>query len=248
MLPGVSICTNHGIDLLTLSPPAEQSCALAMRFGLPQHCSFVSTATYGIDPETRLLLANLSMSTLTPQWPSSLNWREIYRTQALKQGYHFGSKLLATAHLSFELRSTFGDPFLKLLNADVGDNYGRQWPALLLRSSGANYVAATPKHICLATFLSLNRCAGSERRYQKPGKKRADYESIDREALSALTKQWQKLAAAGVRATLRPMLIQTRLYSSYRHHPECFPRVQALLHRFRQSAQSERQLGRRTDA
>jgi hypothetical protein len=167
-----------------------------------------------------------------------------YRSQALTLGYTLPSGQVASIVFSEQLRSFYGNYFL----ADTGCSLSERspWPSIMLRP-GTSVPFATPKHVLMQTFLELNGGAPSSivSKYRKPGKRKTDFKRLDSRLSLQIGALIEKTKETNRRMTVKELLVEAGSWGTFRHHREHLPKSAELVLEFRESDQSERQIGGR---
>lgn len=169
-----------------------------------------------------------------------------YRHQARTLGYARPSGELASGALSQALAQHYGRRLLAQLHCDLVGAKSQWWPALLLRP-GVKEPASVVRHVLLDAFLRF-KLAGSVEAVQLPKRNYPcrDYAMLDE--LSAATVREMLLVQSrmgGDRLTVRELLEYAGVLASYKHLPNNFPLLRAVIQEFRRSSLSQRQLGGR---
>jgi len=245
MLPGVTRCPVHNEQLLRAKSGAPHSCAAAMDFAMPHLCDLTLETDPGYSPQLLESWIAISVSTLSADWSLRDNWHDLYRRKALERGYVYKDRQIASAALCQDLINAFGRSFLATINALPNDCARASWPALLLRKQLPSGRLAAPKHICMASFLNTEDINRANFQYPAPGPAPRDCHALDLDGVEIITRLWAELRAENKRATVRSLMTRLRFSCLYRHQAASFPLTRALIERFRHSAQSERQVGRR---
>jgi len=173
------------------------------------------------------------------------DWVEHYRDLAAGHGYSFTSGQIFGEVLSADLREFYGDAYLSALGASIDLARRNPWPALLVRSSGANATAL--KHVLLNIFLlnapSPSR-SPSEYEHRKKAKPR-DWDLIQRKAIAIMDKEVARCKREGRRITVRELAKKAGIVSLLHHFRHEIPMILLWIERFKATPQSERQTGKR---
>jgi len=195
-----------------------------------------------IKPANLMRLAGTSCQALNTEQPSEglLNH---YRNRAIALGYVIPSGQIASMVLSERFQNFYGVGFLTDSGCGIA---GRPWTSLMLRP-GTTVPFATPKHVLLQTFLDLDSGASVtvDFGYAKPGKKTTDFKQLDAWLSLRLMTIIEKAMADNKRMTVKELLSEAGSWSPFKHHREKLPRTRELVLQFRESDQSERQMGGR---
>lgn len=240
MLPGALICIQHGERLAACDLPLRgdtQSRGVLLPHNVRQERIQVT-----LGPPTLLHLAQASSFALSTDCPSE-NLVTQYRNRALQLGYVIASGQVASMALSEKFQNFYGAGFLDESGCSV---VGKPWPSLMLRPR-ALVPFATPKHVLLKSFLELDDgpVAAVEIGYTKPGKKPVDFKRLDTSLLVRLKAIADLAKTDDRRMTVKELLIEAGSWNPFKHHREKLPKSREFVLKFRDSDQSERQMGGR---
>jgi hypothetical protein len=240
MLPGALICIQHG-ERLAACDLQLRGDTQSRRVLLP-HNVRQERIQVTLGAPTLLHLAQASSLALNTVCPSE-DLLTQYRAQALQLGYVIASGQVASMALSEQLQNFYGAGFLNESGCAV---VGMPWPSLMLRPRTL-VPFATPKHVLLKSFLELDNgpVAAVEIGYTKPGKKTVDFKRLDTSLLIRLKELADLAKADDRRMTVKDLLIEAGSWSPFKHHREKLPKSREFVLKFRDSDQSERQMGGR---
>lgn len=245
MLPGVSKCLEHGVDLVVPIDPGPDTCTSALQRATPHMCSFIQNCSPQMPEPFQTTWNQISVATLSVGWTRRTSWNEIYESRAVDRGYGRKDGKIAALLLAKDLTEVLGSDFLRFAGLRSASARACLWPATLLKPPCPSVPLSTPKHIALATFLTNVRNELRCAHYAKPGKHPSPYWELDARAYSVLQLRWEELRKQGQRSSVEDLLRGTEIGSLFRHHRTQFPAVDQLVQRFRASNQSIRQVGRR---
>jgi hypothetical protein len=191
-------------------------------------------------------IAEISVTALSGRLPRRNDWLSCYRERAKSRGYLLPSGDVASALVAHTLKGCFGARYLLAAGCPVADDPRKTWPALMVRPGGeANF--ATPKHVLMQVFLESGSLqpADGPALYRAPGKRTRDYGHIDAITVEKLRLRLRQVALAKERVTVQALLRDAGVWSAFNHNRAKFTETAALLEEFKQSDQSERQVGGR---
>lgn len=243
LLPGVHLCAKHDHLLLELPWKNGRTASTLARLG----GAHVSEWSYpSLLPVRPLMdaLARVSLEALAGPWRHKDGWAHIYRSIAIAKGYGGANDMVASAPMCVHLVAQYGQMYLQGLRCEVKTAAHCAWPALMVRPGTA--VAFTPvKHALLRAFLECCAAEPKELGYRPTGKRPKDPAAADTRCAALIRRAWRKAAAARIRLTIREILESMGAWSAFRHNRRQWPHTAAVLAEFKQSAQAERQRGRR---
>ena len=239
-LPGVLMCAVHE-QPLRLSDVDIRS----KRFMVPPNeVQSVRACAYRMSQAVLMDIARFSDQALRFGL-SCGDWSERYRNLATRQGYSFTSGQIFGEVLSADLHAFYGDIYLSVLGANVDFARRNAWPALLVRSSGANTTAL--KHVLLNIFLLSDPSPSrspSDYEHRKKAKPR-DWDRIQRKAIAAMEKEVARCIREKRRITVLELAQKVRIVSLLRHFRHEIPMLLLWIEKFKATPQSERQTGKR---
>ncbi|MYZ50943.1 TnsD family Tn7-like transposition protein [Malikia spinosa] len=244
MLPGVTVCLSHSRPLfetgIELRGRAHTSVAL-----MPHEVGDLQ-ATVPLLSDLAPAVAAVSVAALQGQLPRVEDRLQQYRAKAAALGYRLPSGDIASGVVARMLRNNFGQEYLEWVGCPIVDGPKNNWPALMVRPGGVSNFAAV-KHVLMQTFLDMGSGPTDHisSSYRAPGKKPRDYSRMDTLTLAQLQSRVRLAAASGERITMQALLVEVGAWSAFKHHRSLFPKTGAFLQDFKQSDQSERQLGGR---
>lgn len=240
-LPGVLMCAVHE-QPLRLSDADISSKRLMVP---PNEVQSLRVCAYRVPQAVSVDIARFSDQALRFGL-SHGDWTERYRDLATRQGYSLTSGQIFGEVLSADLHAFYGDTYLSALGANINLARRNSWPALLVRSSGANTTAL--KHVLLNIFLLSDPSPSrspSDYEHRKKAKPR-DWDLIQRKAISAMDQEVARCKREGRRITVRELAQRTGTMSLLHHFRHEIPMLLLWIERFKATEQSERQTGRRS--
>lgn len=244
MLPGVTVCLSHSSPLfetgIELRGRAQTSVAL-----LPHEVGDLQP-TAPLTSQLASSVAAISVAALQGRLPKVRDRLQRYRAKAAALGYLLPSGDIAGSAVAHMLRNRFGPEYLGWVDCPVVTGPKNIWPALMVRPGGVSNFASA-KHVLMEAFLDLGIGPTDDMSsiYRAPGKRTRDYSRMDTLTLAQLQSRVRLAAASGERITMQALLVEVGAWSAFKHHRHLFPKTGAFLQDFKQSDQSERQLGGR---
>lgn len=267
LLPASFVCLEHGTNLLVTNvhssgraQPKEpvlphavqvegQARGRTLAANNGQHFSLTAFAS-PLPVHLTTPLAGTQLTSMAKISVDALGWnvdlasdlRQQYREQAIALGYQMKSGDVAGKVMSGALENFFGAGLLEDTGCPMTDR--SPWPAQMVRP-GVGVPFATTKHVLMRTFLedSSPVTAALNESYGKPGKKTRDFKRYDTRLLAKLANQVKKAKERNERLTVKELLTRAGSWQVYRHQREMLPKCAAFVAEFRNSEQSERQLG-----
>lgn len=245
MLPGVLDCLQHGVPLLEttieLRGRSHQSSVI-----LPHEVHDLKKLSTTLPREFSLRIAEISGVALEGRFQRPHDWLSFYREQAKSKGYLLPSGDVAATLAAYVLRNHFGAEYLTMTGCPVSENPRKTWPTLMFRPSSPNNFT-TAKHVLMRVFLETGpkKVEVQTTVYRSPGKRTRDYTQMDAKTAANVRAQIQQLALAKKRMTVKGLLIQVGAWAAFKHHRSQFTETTALIEKFKQSEQAERQVGGR---
>jgi hypothetical protein len=244
LLPGVTICRLHGSPLFETGIEVRGRAHTGVTL-LPHKIGDLRQ-TVSLPSKLASTITVISAAALKGELPMVANRLNCFRTKAVSLGYVLPSGDIAGAVLARVLQKSFGEKYLAWVGCPINDEVRNTWPALMVRSGGTSNFAA-PKHVLLQALLDLEVGPPEDMTsiYRAPGKQTRDYRRLDYGTLEKLRRSVNLVAKAGERVTVEKLLRDAGVWSAFKHHRELFPKTVEYLQEFKQSDQSERQLGGR---
>lgn len=245
MLPGVLVCLHHGEPLLE-TPLELRGRSHASNVILPHEVRDLRKPSSTLPWDLSARIAEVSANALEYKSPRSQEWLQCYREQAKTQGYTRPSGDVASSLVAHVLCDHFGKTYLTATGCPVADNLRNAWPALMVRPREGNNFS-TPKHVLMQVFLENGppKVENLPKVYLTPGKRTQDYAQMDGKTAVRVRARIQQLALSKERATIQALLLHVGAWAAFKHHRAKFTQTVALLENFKQSNQSERQIGGR---
>lgn len=244
LLPGVLVCRRHG------KPLFETSIELRGRAHvgdvvLPHEVRGLKPAAV-LPWELSARIAEISGAALNEGLPPRDDWLNSYRERAKSRGYMLPSGDVTGGVVAHTLKVRFGEKYLQATGCPIADDPLKTWPSLMVRPGGESNFA-TPKHVLMQAFLETegHKPADMSTVYRAPGKQTRDYKLMDASTAKKLRVRLQQVALAKERVTIQALLRDTGAWSAFKHQRAKFIETAALLEEFKQSDQSERQVGGR---
>jgi hypothetical protein len=241
-LPGALVCIRHGTKLHTANAPLRGR-TQSRDVSLPH--IVVHEGKRARRPLEQLRsIAELSVRVLDWGFQFDKELLQDFRAKSIALGYKMNSGDIAGHALSNALQTYHGSSLL----ADAGCTMSRRtpWPALMLRPNGV-VPFATPKYIFMQTFLEHcpTQATSVVTGYKKPGKKPRDFKRLDSRLSKRLQTLVRKAQQQNLRVTVKGLLTEAGSWGAYKHHRDLLPKSETIVLQFRESDQSERQIGRR---
>ena len=241
-LPGALVCLRHGTRLNVSDTPIRRN-AQSRDILLPHTTLHQRKRTRQTLDHLRAI-TELSIKVLDWGFQFDKELLQQYRAKSIALGYQMNSRDIAGHAMSKALQTYHGSALLD----DAGCTMSKRspWPALMLRPNGI-VPFATPKYIFMQTFLE--NCpapaASVVTGYKKPGKKTRDYKRLDSRLSKRLQTLVKKAQQQNLRLTVRGLLTEAGSWEAYKHHRDLLPKSEEFVLKFRESDQSERQMGGR---
>lgn len=243
-LPTVLVCSKHKLRLIDSDIRTVITSSAESLF-LPQdvdRCA-VSACRTQLSEGDLLVLAHKSQHLLSSR--PSAHWRADYEIAARTAGFVHPSGILATGALSSAVQSHFGDDVLIQMRSPMGPEMHRAWPALLLRP-GCKSPTSVVRHLLLEVFLQgATKASSTEPRVKRRTYRKKDYGLLDAIAVKRMTEQLERARKANTRLLVKDLLERAGIRAIYKHGSNRLPLCKELIRAFRESSQSERQLGGR---
>lgn len=245
MLPGVHVCLLHGELLFDTSIGLRGRSHLSSVV-LPHEVCNLATPCAVLPWDLSARIAEVSVNALEGETSRSEEWLRCYREQAKTKGYTLPSGDVAGNLVAHALCTYFGHQYLNTTGCPVVEDLKNTWPTLMFRPRNANNFA-TPKHVLMHVFLATGPKKVEHRAkvYKTPGKQARDYGQMDVLTAAKVRTLIRQLASAKERMTVKALLVQVGAWAAFKHHRAQFNETAALLEEFKQSEQSERQIGGR---
>jgi hypothetical protein len=240
-LPATHVCGLHGTRL-HLGDFATSIASRAYGMGLPQH-QRGRPEPARVSDTTAQALARRSRELLCRFDGHVADWQAQYRELALAKGFVMASGEVASAQLTTDLQSTYGEDYLAGLGCPVAEP-SRSWPALMVRKRIAVPFAPV-KHVLIRTFLESCDVSPKTLAYRPPGKVQRDSSSLDEQLARRVRKAVILTNLRNVQTTVTQLIRETGYWSAFRHDRSKFPQTTAELTAFRATEASERKLGGR---
>ncbi len=242
LLPGVFSCALHG-SALTESVVGLRDNVASKAIARPDE-TLAGPPQLELAQSVSQPLLETSLAALNSAICPEENWQLTYRQMAIDRGYGMAREGIAARRLSVDLQAFYGAPLLESVGCTISLSARQRWPELMVRASVIpNY--ATVKHVLLHTFLRLAVQPAQGFGYRKPGKKEANFATLDARGLLALDTFLHAHADIDRRFTVQEVMTEIGLWQSFRHNRNRYPLIVERLVRFRASNQSARQSGRR---
>lgn len=239
-LSGVSLCSDHKVDLF--SAPAAIS--RSPRIAPPHEMANSSAASSGLSPTICNAIATASTAALWRVYDAN-SLAVTYQQRARELGYVYLGGKIHGALLAHDLLNFYGADFLRRYGCmeDSGPRLG--WPGKMLQPSAHN--STTFKHILLKVFLDSNPTPSTSR-VDFEGRRRPktrDWLRIEREAIDCLTTEVSRHRQAGTRVNLEDLYDMARIRSIVKTQKHNIPALMAWIEQFKKSPESSRIPGRR---
>lgn len=240
MLPGALVCTVHNETLAVTSLPLRGR-TQTRDTSLP-HLVRKERIHVDLTPANLMRVAEISCRALNTDTTSD-GLLDHYRGRALELGYAISSGQVASKAFSSQLQNFFGVGFLGDSGCAMA---GMPWPSLMLRP-GTKIPFATPKHVLMQAFLDLDSGVSItvDFGYTKPGKKTTDFKRLDTTLSLRLKAITNQAKVDNRRMTVKELLTEAGSWNAFKHHRDKLPLTKEMVLQFRESEQSERQVGGR---
>lgn len=246
MLPGALLCADHQEVLHVTAAPlrgATQGSDARLPHqvpGTPPRYDRPMEMYAGVTSRSVLLLHR------KPTAEPSLEVLRGYRIKAHDRGFTLKSGHLASGVMAAELHRRYGGEYIADAGCPFCPSKASAWPRLMVREASSS-LFATVKHVLMEDFLTGERrlLLSMTACYSPPGKKPRDYQALDASTAKRLKKLHQGLQRRGERRSVRDLLSELGVWSSFRHDRALFPETHAVVKEFRSSEQSVMQVGRR---
>lgn len=244
LLPAVHVCTLHANKLHVTRVPIQGK-ANTSNMALPHQLE--GSAPHTLLPMSTLMrLASTSVELLSPRAPANDDLLEEYRHRALELGFKLVSGDVAGAALAANIRRLFSGRLVAEAGCEIDAGKRQPWPALMVRP-GVNIPFATPKHVLMEVFIAMAKPVSLQQydHYKRPGPNKRDYGRLDTRTAAKVRTYLKHKAEKRERCTVKQMLTDLGIWTSFRHKRHLFPKTDKLVQEFRASNQSARQLGKR---
>lgn len=185
--------------------------------------------------------AGVAATKVGADWQFRDDWHDIYRREALEQGFRSAGDVVASARLAHELRNAAGADCLSAMALDFEQN-SHSWPTLMVRAKVAPKFASA-KHLMLGAFLKQHTPAESTFNYARPGPQTADYAALDKKLSETVRRLTLELICSGRTTTLELLMAQTGAWQTFRCRKDKLPLTCATVEAFKSSAASKRRTG-----
>lgn len=233
LIPGVSTCVEHSINLSETSLPLS----FIPSFDITT-CSFngsmhpakaAHTENVGVHLNFERSLQQEALRALNGNVRTSINWTAAYADRLHELGYTMPNQSLASLKLNHDLFYTAGSALLSEMQCSFNPDRRNAWPSLMPRPSSRQ--ASPLKHIVFRAFCS-NPTETEQEVYSQLGRPSKDYAAEDI-ALSEKILKYFGNAPFGTSPRTVKMLTELGSWSLYRHDRSKFPITKSVLARLK---------------